>query len=572
MTILSPEAHRRSQRSMLRDVRATAALQAKTPPTIDLSAKPRSPQSRGTLTASAHKLTSKEAQTRSKALGSAGKTASWQEEAWELLDHIGEQRFLAHTLAGRMAQAALYVGKVDPLSSPGTRPEPSKDTKLQELLDAVGDGPAGVGQLINRAGINLFVAGEAWLVGIPPHLVPGTPEHAAATDLTGAQLPIVDRLAAVEEQDVLSMVWRVLSVDEIQVDQAGTAKIALEEGTTLETSIDELFAVRIWRPHPRRAWEADSPTRASLPVLRELFALTQHVGAQIDSRLAGAGLLVVSTSASAAFKRAAGIPEDDPNDPLMDSLVEVMQTAIKERESAAALVPIVLTVPDDVVDKIKHITFSTPLDKEAPNLRDESIRRLALGQDAPPELLLGVGGMNHWGAWLVREDVVKTHLEPPLQLICDALTTDYLRPLMLGMGYSEEQANEYVVWYDVDHLITRPNRGQDAKDLYNLGVVSDRALREANGFEEGDAPEETGVEATDPAVDRALQLIVAAPSLVQDPGLPALVEQIRGVLAGERVSTPEPSAISEPSTEGGLPNTTPEDAPAGTPANPGEAE
>src|SRR3546814_17159695 len=60
-------------------------------------------------------------------------------------------------------------------------------------------------------------------------------------------------------------------------------------------------------------------------------------------------------------------------------------------------------------------TFHTPFDEETRELREEAIRRLALGQDAPPELLLGVGNMNHWGAWLVQADTNNTHVEPPLR-------------------------------------------------------------------------------------------------------------------------------------------------------------
>ena len=201
---------------------------------------------------------------------------------------------------------------------------------------------------------------------------------------------------------------------------------------------------------------------------------------------------------------------------------------------------------------------------------------LALGQDAPPELLLGSGGMNHWGAWLVREDVVTTHLEPPLSLICDALTTQYLPPLMRELGYPEDDLEKYVIWYDVDHLIARPNRTQDAKDLYALNEIGGRALREAVGFEEGDAPEEK--EVLDPAIEMAFQLVSNTPSLAQTPGLTVLVEQIRAMLKGSPEDAPTVSPIVETietvggspgSTEGGPPNTENDPPPLGTPGNPG---
>src|SRR5690606_9868382 len=300
--------------------------------------------------------------------------------------------------------------------------------------------------------------------------------------------------------------------------------------------------IRVWHPHPRRAWEADSPTRSSLPVLRELVGLTMHISAQVDSRLAGAGVFVVPASAAKALKIAAGVDENSNEDPFTDALIEAMMTPINVRSSAAALVPLVATVPDEATDKFQYFSFSSTLDTEARQLREEAIRRLALGQDAPPELLLGTAGMNHWGAWLVREDVVSTHIEPPLALICDALTMQYLRPALQSLGVHD--ADEYVVWYDVSHMITRPNRATDAQALHDKGVLSDEALRAANGFDDNDAPQDH----TDPALEIVLRMVGQAPSLAGDPGIPVLVQQIREAMAG---ITPEAGNVSDVPAGGG---------------------
>lgn len=536
------------------------------------------------LTASAQRLTATRDQSNDHARGSARKVAEWQEEAWEMRDLIGEQRFLGDTLAGRMGQAALYVGKIDPQAPPGQRPKMDENPVHQAILDAIGDGPAGLSQLLTRCGVNLFVAGEAWLVGIPPRFIKGTAEYEERQSQRNAfGLPTIDRgdeSQTVAADDLMRYTWRIFSVSEIEADRENNVSVELDDGEKVKANINELYAIRIWRPHPRRAWEADSPTRASLPVLRELLGLTMHVSAQIDSRLAGAGILFISNKADVATKEAAGMPINSPDSPVTQALVTAAQTAIKDRSSASALVPIVITVPDDVVDNHKFVTFSTPLDKEARALRDEAIRRLALGQDAPPELLLGVAGMNHWGAWLVREDVVKTHLEPPLALICDAITTQYLRPVLRATGMSEEEAAQYVVWYDVDELITRPNRGADAKELFQLGILSDTSTREANGFTDEDAPKAT-VQA-DPALDVAFAAIAKNPSLMADPGLPRLVQQIRDVLAGsestKRAAEADKTTDKQPNVKvikgkpaEGPPSTSPSAAPSGTPADGGGA-
>ena len=322
---------------------------------------------------------------------------------------------------------------------------------------------------------------------------------------------------------------------------------------------EDVYLIRVWRPHPRRWWEADSPTRACLPILRELVGLTMHISAQIDSRLAGAGLLVVPQSASDAVRRSAGTDEADEQDPFVEALIEAMTEPIADRDAASAVVPLVVTVPDEVSDKFHHMTFSTGLDDAAKDMRDEAIRRLALAQDAPPELLLGTGGMNHWGAWLVREDVVTTHIEPPLALICEALTSQFLWPVLESMGYSEEAAHRFSVAYDVSHLVARPNRSEEALALHAAGALSDVTLREAAGFDESDAPA-GGPRAA--AVRMATAMVTKTPALLNDPGLPSLVASLEQVLSvGPAAPAPAlASPQSAPTPEVGGPVSAPRGA------------
>lgn len=478
------------------------------------------------LTASASRLTAK---TVGGLAAGRGVTTDWQSDAWDMYDLIGEQRFLANTLAGRAAQARLFVGTLrrdEPLADP----EPTADSKLAAMLDDFGKSAPGRAQIILRALIGYFVGGETYLVGIPDYLI------TAAETGEEPERPVG---AASGDIDMTSLIWRALSANEIRFKRGGAVELRLAEsnGNKVEAKIAELYVMRSWRPHPNKAWEPDSPTRSSLPVLRELTALTMAVGSMTDSRLAGAGLLLVPDSARKAMLRAQDLPEDSSDDPLTDALIDAMSTAIADRASAAAYVPLVVTVPDDAVEKFKHLTFESPFDAAMAPMREEAIRRLALGQDAPPELLLGTGGMNHWGAWLVREDVVTTHIEPPLALFCDTITTHYLRPLMLASGYSQEEVDDTVVWYDVSHMIVRPNRGAEAEGIYKLGELSGEALRAANGFDENDAPP---ADTSDAAISLAFDMVGKAPSLAQNPGLVMLVDQIRQIMNGAPPAPPEP--------------------------------
>jgi hypothetical protein len=553
------------------------------------------------LIASAKRITSQQI----RRTGWSG-SQSWQEDAWEMFDLVGELRFLATTLSLRMGKARLYVGQL-----PEDRtedPEPVEDPDLIGILDAVGGTASARSQLISRLGINLFVAGDGWLAGIPRVMIPASlrvlpgedaGEQEVSPETSPDQMlittrpagpagtvdpdPHVTELLRPEGMPVEALEWRMLSVDEVTL--SGTGEVQLRLGLSSEEILvcrpEDVFLIRVWRSHPRRWWEADSPVRASLSVLRQLVGLTMHASAEIDSRLAGAGILLVPSSASRALKTSMGLPEDSDSDPFTESLIEAMLTPIRDRSSASATVPLVATVPDEAVELFKHLSFAVPLDEHAAERVDQSLRRLALGLDAPPETLLGSGGMNHWGAWLVQDDVVSTHLEPPLSLICDALTTQYLWPVLLEQGMAPEKVREYVVWYDVSNLVVRPTASADALELHSRGVISDSAVRRVTGFEDMDASTGGGVDSLPIEVTLALDLVAKSPSLLSTPGLPQVVAQLRAVLEGrvpdildeDLIPTkpaPSPSAGSDviPTDDQGGDVDEGEDQPSSAPAGP----
>jgi hypothetical protein len=471
-----------------------------------------------------------------------------------MMDLVGEQHFLGTTLANQAAKARFYVGRMPEGANMIDAPEPVEDEALQGMLESIGGGPVGFGQMVQRLCVNLWVAGDGWVVGIPKILMPDYKPEEDEDLEEGEEPPALPNLEEGEALDLNQLVWRMMSISEVTLHREGIVTLHLGEEESEKVTVDPdfLYMVRVWRPHPRRWWEADSPTRSSLPVLRELVGLTMHISAQVDSRLAGAGVFIVPASAARAMKVAAGIPEDSQEDPFTDALIEAMLTPIGDRANASALVPLVITVPDEAAAHFQHITFAKPLDAEARSLRDEAIRRLALGQDAPPELLLGTGGMNHWGAWLVRDDVVTTHIEPPLALIADALTQQYLRPLMRANGYKPEDVKRHVIWYDVSDMIVRPNQAADALTLFDRNALSDEALRESMGFNEADAPETSKMSL---AAQVAFDMVKVTPALMMNPGLPALVEQLGHLIAGDPVDLPEKAAKKAAAAAAQVPDT-----------------
>lgn len=496
---------------------------------------PERPRPLASLTAAAMRLTSRSIRKHTR------KTANGrQAEAWEMFDLVGEEHFLATTLAKRMAQARLFVGRIPDDDDTGD-PIPVEPGSEADVLDMFGKNQIQRAQMIGRAGVGLFVPGEAYFVGVPQYLSDRSDDDDVPVvvnrleQLPSGRIEPDSGLYAPDGTaiDLRDLDWYTLSNEEVKWVEKEVCLTLGEHQITC--SPDHVLLIRTWSAHPRSFIEADSPTLAALPILRELAGLTEHVSAQIDSRLAGAGLFAISKTVKDAMSSGTG---DENEDAFMDALMDAMITPISDRSNASAYVPLLVTVPDDgtgraVADYFHHIRFDNALDAEARELREEAIRRLALSQDTPPEILLGVGSMNHWGAWLVREDVIVTHVEPPLALICDALTREFLWPVLQAVGMTEDEAQKHVIWYSVQHLITRPNKTDDAKDLHTAGVISDAALREAAGFSDEDAPEIREEAAVDPAVALALDLVMKAPTLFASPGLPAIVAQIRAALEGD---------------------------------------
>src|SRR5690606_16940809 len=94
------------------------------------------------------------------------------------------------------------------------------------------------------------------------------------------------------------------------------------------------------------------------------------------SRLTGRGILLVPKGIRFPTRPGQqGQAEDD----LIEILMMIAETAIREPESAAATVPIVLEVPAESISDFKLLTFESNFDELALRLREEAIKRFATG-------------------------------------------------------------------------------------------------------------------------------------------------------------------------------------------------
>lgn len=372
---------------------------------------------------------------------------NWQRAGWDFFDTVSSFHqgcTISGSLLSRAKLIPLFDGK------------PTDDVAANQAIEQLYGGPEGQVDLLRQWGVHASVAGEGWIF--------------APTGVNAAPQDWI--FAAATEVGKSGGAWKV-------------------EGEM----VDGMVPMRIWRSHPRRRKYADAPTRSILPHLAELLQLQKRIAAQIDSRLSGAGLVLLPSETEFPAVPTTQLNYGDPQvartaiapkgaQGMADLLKYVASVAIQRPESAEAMIPIIAMAPGEHIDKVKHINFWSELDKVAPKLRAELIGQIAIGLDVPAEILLGSAGSNHWNMWLSDENSVKVHAEPTLRILTSGLTQVWMWPgLEQAKGLDHRR---YTIGVDTSQMRLRPNRSKEALELYDRQVLGEIALLRENGFTEGD--------------------------------------------------------------------------------------
>lgn len=433
---------------------------------------------------------------------SAAIQQDWQEEAWRHFDLCGELAYSAGWMGNSLSRATIYVADV----VDGKPAGPTEDKRAIAAADGLLGGPAHAAQILGSIGTHLTIPGDLYVLGETPEA--GGPDQWTTASTT--------------ELRYLNKRWT--------LDQ-GEGKRPLD--------LDRTVLIRVWQSHPRKRWEAYSPTRSVLPVLAELEQLSQRVAADLDSRLAGAGILAVAKGVTLP-----DVPEEVRKrypglSPLAAMLTDAMITPLGDRSDASAIVPIILELPgDNVAQAIQWINFYTELKTEVQEAREKAIRRMALSMDMEPEALLGLGGINHWGAWQIDEAGVKLHVEPKLTTVVAALNSEYYRPNLVDDGLDPSR---FCLWFDTSELTTRPDQSANAQKAYDAGELKGAALLRYLGLDAGDqaSPEDRAA--------RMLQKIAEA----NPAAAPALMDPLMRLWRGESLPSLPIVVTSEALPAGG---------------------
>lgn len=412
------------------------------------------------------------------------KPHEWQSEAWRLYDLIGASRFVANTVANAVSRCRLYIAELDP--DTGEILGEADEAALRPFTAS----PFGTGdrrrENIRLAALNLYVAGEYYQIGEAPR---ANGERDRWYIVSGFDF----------EKKQSGGGGNTLRCD--RPPMAGGGKAELDPGTEDKRGRDVI--ARVWTPHPKHAHEADSPFRAALPDLNILNTIKKREGAELDSRLAGAGVMFIPDSFDLPSKNE-GTPGTVQD--LMDEFVEIASEVINDPSHPSSLIPYIMQVPGDDIEKVKVINFWSELSEAIGDLSDRKVRALAQAFDAPVETLEGTGNTNHWNLWRIAEETITTHYEPILSRIADSATTIYLRP---GLKPSRLDGDRFAYAFDTTPLRVRADRFGDALKLRELGLLSDEATLKAGDFNETDAPDEK-----ETAQRLARQLVLAHPELV----------------------------------------------------------
>lgn len=424
------------------------------------------------------------------------KQEGWQSRMWDFYDNLGCVHYGIAFKRNAAAKVAYFAAEKDD-NDEDLDPQPTDNQQVIEAVERLRSKYGGLKEIVAELMIHINVPGEGYLVG----------------------------QGGLESEE-----WDVWSVEEAQ--KASLATSSVLDDPDIARAEGEIFAARIWRPHARDRSKADAPLRPVAQQCEQLLLLEDSISAAAKSRLS-AGFFYLPSELDIGDL---GEFEKD--------FIAVLTTPIKESDSAARWAPGLIRGPAQYFSSLGPITFSREIDSTFANMREELVRSIAAGLDLPAEIILGKADLNHWTGWEIDESAFRDHVDPDIILIMDSITRGYLHPALEAAGV--EDPEKYLIWRDLSDLGARPPSVDEGIRLKEAGVVKDEWLRNLIGAGEEDKPGEAA--ASDPAIDTALTLLAGAPSLAKDPGLPALVAQLRSVLEGTPL--PEVPETPPPPVEG----------------------
>ena len=393
---------------------------------------------------------------------------SWQHYAWDYYDLIGELSIAANLIASTASRIRLYVGYVDDETED---PKPVKDvptipaelrTAARDAMDYLADHTVGgMSGLLRSMALNMFVAGDGYLVQ--------------------------------DRSNISNPMWSFQSVDSLNFtnpncSQGGVSIIAYRgqaPDKQLVLPANDYFA-RVHRPHPRFHADADSSLKPTLESCEELLLLTRTSRATIKSRLNSGFFLIPDELVDAKQQEDVDAPDLDQD------IFDALSRPLFNEDDPSSVVPTIIKGPSAHLNNIKFLTVSRAFDEKHQEQLERVLDRILSSLDIPKDVVAGIGDLKYANATAVEESLLQNHVQPLILMLCDALTTAYLRKTLEAQGFRDSPfLNRLVVWYDPSAIAARPDRETSSRTGLENKVLSAAAWRRANGFSDNDAPTQT---------------------------------------------------------------------------------
>lgn len=412
----------------------------------------------------------------------------WQKDAWSYYDLIGELKYSSNLVAKILSRINLYAAYIDDTArvpSPIRAVEELKDVKretpsgnassfvrdTENVLYKLESGSGGTSGTLFAIGVNLFVAGECYLVHEPARYSVNEPAK-----------------------------FQVHSVNEIIQNAKGNG---LSIRTRRDAKVEDYiklpqggYICRIWNKHPNWSDEADSSVRGVLDLCDQLLLSDRDAANTAQSRLNG-GLLFIPDALDNSAEPEVEMQEDDgmtpvPSQEMENSLEEElyrgMTEAVGNSSVASSYVPTIIRGEESLGEKIRYINFDKKYDPQMNERSSHLLDRILSGLDIPKDTAKGMSNVKYSNGVLIEEQLYKAHIEPMILLICDTLTVGFLRPALRSLGYDEEYVSRAAIWYDPSAITTKPSKSEASVVLYDKKILSAEAVLRHHGFAATDAP------------------------------------------------------------------------------------
>lgn len=386
--------------------------------------------------------------------------APWQIRALYYATAIPELKYASNFYARMLQKIRIYPAI---LQDDGNL-KPIEEGLPLELLNRIQDPSGGRTQILTMYGQLKFITGECYLFG---------------RNIGG--------------NEKWSVVWR----EELRFDEAGKVthviapQIPMDVFRLSDNHYEELptgsaVAYKMWTSSPRFSGWPTSPMEGVMEMAEELLVLSQSVHATATSRLVKSKLLFLPSEMEPAPLDTNG-DEDPASSPYLQDLTQHIENAIDNPGIAGSLAPFITFMDGDLIALIRDISLHDPTtDYLEKDLRKECIERISYGLDLPPEVIEGMSGSNHWGSWMITEDMWRSHGAPIAEQFCDDIGEAYLRPALRDAGYDDWR--EVVVAFDASAVVVNPDRSKDADAAMDRGELSGFGYRKMKNIPDEWAP------------------------------------------------------------------------------------